>query len=197
MWRNGSHVPRARSDSIASYASSRFARTHRSLSFFLFFLFPSTSSSTSLLSVITVSTIPRRHRARDRCVYEGTSEWKEWMSSRGECIRITRRRVPSRPPRERERERERVVEFRVGSTMVLYRYTHDCMFTNCLILPANRYQAHFSCRRIDRREKRWTTPTFLDRSAFYPSSIPLFPFAAVEKSFEREREREGERVFEG
>lgn len=39
---------------------------------FLFFFFPS-----SLLSIITVSTIPRRHRARDRCVYEGTSEWKE------------------------------------------------------------------------------------------------------------------------
>lgn len=118
------------------------------------------------------------------------------MSSRGECIRITRRRVPSRPPRERERERERVVEFRVGSTMVLYRYTHDCMFTNCLILPANRYQAHFSCRRIDRREKRWTTPTFLDRFVLYSSSIPLFPFAAVEKSFERKRER-GRENFRG
>lgn len=112
------------------------------------------------------------------------------MSSRGECIRITRRRVPSRPPRERERERERVVEFRVGSTMVLYRYTHDCMFTNCLILPANRYQAHFSCRRIDRRKKDGRHPL---------SSIALFSFffffsvCRFEKSFEAHRSFRGER----
>lgn len=38
-------------------------------------------------------------------------------------------------------------EFTVRSTMVLYRYTHDCMFTNCLILSTNRYRAHFSCPR--------------------------------------------------
>lgn len=75
------------------------------------------------------------------------------MSSRGECIiRITRRRVspPAREGNERERER---VEFRVGSTMVLYRYTHDCVFTNCLISPTNRYHHHQArpTFRIDRR----------------------------------------------
>ena len=46
--------------------------------------------------------------------------------------------------REREREREsRPRQFTAGSTTVLYRYTHDCMFTNCLISSTNRYRAHF------------------------------------------------------
>lgn len=46
----------------------------------------------------------------------------EWTCSRGERIRITRRRVPPFPvPYFRGAGRDEATEFRVGSTMVLYR----------------------------------------------------------------------------
>lgn len=122
---------------------------------------PPSSSPAIAISIV------RCHRVQTDA-YEGKANVNgksEWTCSRGERIRITRRRVsPFALPYFRGAGRDEATEFRVGSTMVLYRYTHDCMFTNCLISSTNRYRVHFSCPRaasplrVGRVET--STPTF-------------------------------------
>ena len=134
------------------------------------------------LPTIRIS-IPRCHRvvtdalynAKGRPNVNGKRVNGRVLLSGVNAFELRRRRVaPSLvsyfSPPEREREREKPRQFTVGSTTVLYRYTHDCMFTNCLISSTNRYRAHFfscpraaSCRplRYVSAEEERSTPTFV------------------------------------
>ena len=54
-------------------------------------------------------------------------------------------RSPCRTSAEQGETRPRSSES--GQRWYCTGYTHDCMFTNCLISSTNRYRAHFSCPR--------------------------------------------------